>query len=122
LTVIYTASFGAYRADMGQAVPIPLGLSRLLPEAQQWPRAWVLTPASQMFAEPDNLVFADAYVARLERFGAAKIARTLERIAREHQAEVLVLCCHEADPARCHRSLAADWLIRGTAEVVDELS
>ena len=103
-------------------MPVSLGLPRWLPETPQWPRAWVLPPTSQMFAEPGNLVFADAYVARLERFGAAKIARTLERIAREHQAEILVLCCHEADPARCHRSLAADWLIRVTGEVVGELS
>lgn len=121
MTQIFTCSYRAYRSDMGQAVVTSLGLPRWRPEARQWPRCWLLTPTAELLAE-DNEAFTAGYLARLERFGAQKISRTLERIAQENQAEALVLLCHESDAARCHRSIAAEWIIRTTGEAIDELT
>jgi Protein of unknown function, DUF488 len=122
MTELYTSSYRAFRPEMGQPVVTSLGLPRWRPEAEQWPRCWLLTPTSALFAEPDEQVFAAGYVARLERFGVAKIAAALHKIARERQASALVLLCHEGDPARCHRGQFADWWIRTTGEAVDELA
>lgn len=120
MTELYTSSYRAFRPDMGQAVVTSLGLPRWRPEAGQWPRCWLLTPTSALFhASAED--FDVGYIERLDRFGPAKIAQTLQRIGVEHQADKLVLLCHELDPAGCHRSLAADWIIRTLGEVVDEL-
>jgi hypothetical protein len=58
---------------------------------------------------------------RLDRFGPAKLARTLERIAREHQADRLVLLCHEVNWWQCHRQMVADWMLATAGEVVTEI-
>ncbi|HKB31973.1 MAG TPA: DUF488 family protein [Streptosporangiaceae bacterium] len=121
MTQLYTSSYRAYRPEMGQAVVTSLGLPRWHPDAEQWPRCWLLTPSPSLFREPDADVFGRLYVERLERFGAAKIARTLGRIAHEHDAEKLVLLCHEADVNRCHRGLFAAWWLQSTGEEAREL-
>lgn len=120
MTTLLTCSYRAYRPDMGQAVVTSLGLPRWHPEARTWPRCWLLTPTPELFREPDDEVFAAGYAARLERFGAQKIARTLEKIAREHEADRLVLLCHEADPAACHRQQFADFMLAATGELIEE--
>lgn len=109
-------------ARHGQAVCISLGLPRWrIEEAQEWPRAWVLAPTAALLAEPDERKFAAGYTARLERFGACKIARTLERIAREYDATSLILLCHEADWNRCHRLSFAEFWLMTTGELVQEI-
>jgi uncharacterized protein (DUF488 family) len=81
----------------------------------------VLTPTSQLFHLADDEEFTAGYLARLERFGPQKIARTLERIAREHEAEKLVVLCHEVDWARCHRQTFASFWLATTGELVREM-
>jgi Protein of unknown function, DUF488 len=120
MTQLYTCSYRRFRADMGVPVITSLGLPSWRPEAREWPRCWLLTPTPALFREPDDDVFAAGYAARLERFGAAKIARTLEKIAREHQAARLILLCHEADPAACHRRQFADFMLATTGELIEE--
>ena len=120
MTVLFTCSYRAYRQDMGQAVACSLGLPRWHPEAEQWPRCWLIAPSAALFHGPAE-GFADGYEERLERFGARKIARVLEQIARTHQAERLVLLCHEADWDRCHRQQFAAWWTTTTGELVTEL-
>ena len=105
---------------MGQAVVISRGLPRWrFEEAQAWPRCWALTPsAAALDATAD--VAASQYLAQLEAIGAARIARSLTRIAYETQADRLVCLCFEQSPDHCHRGLwAAFWL--STGEVVTEL-
>ncbi|MGH3273513.1 MAG: DUF488 family protein, N3 subclade [Streptosporangiaceae bacterium] len=121
MTQLCTASYRAFRPGWGQPVCTSLGLPKWRPEAEQWPRAWVLTPTWALFGVKDWDEFRVAYLARLDGFGPRKIARTLERIAREHEAERLVLLCHEGDWARCHRGLIAEYLLTRTGEVVEEL-
>jgi hypothetical protein len=121
MTRLFTCSYRSYRPWYGQAVAISLGLPRWLEDAQQWPRCWLLTPTPALFREPDDEKFAAGYTARLERFGAAKIARTLERIAAEHQAEALVLLCHEPDWSNCHRLTFAQWLLERAGELCQEV-
>ncbi len=117
---LYTASFRAYRPWMGQPVVTARGLPAWLPEAEQWPRCWMLTPGSAYFdAEPDE--FERQYLAQLDRHGPAKIARWMARTAREHNTDRLVLLCHEADWTRCHRMIAARWFLERAGELVGEL-
>ena len=121
MTQLFTCSYRAYTADMGLAVVTSLGLPKWrCDEARTWPRCWLLTPTPALFDAPDE-VFDVEYPARLERFGVRRIARTLERIAREHEADSLVLLCHEGDWERCHRSMFAAWWLTRTGELVCEI-
>lgn len=107
---------------MGQAVVTSLGLPRWREEAANWPRCWLITPTWALFRETDEQAFVRGYVGRLERFGSAKISRALHQIARERQADRLVLLCHETDWEKCHRQLFARWLTETAGDVVEELS
>ena len=118
---IFTTSFRRYRPEMGTAVVTSLGLPKWLPEAQSWPRCWVITPTPTLFHLADDDEFARLYVERLDRFGAQKISRALQRIAVEHQAGKLVLLCHESDWDSCHRKLFAAWLMEATGELCREM-
>jgi hypothetical protein len=51
----------------------------------------------------------------------ALIARTLEKIARQYEAEALVLLCFEALAADCHRGQFASWLFDRTGELAFEI-
>jgi hypothetical protein len=107
---------------MGQAVVTSLGLPRWRAEAQNWPRAWVLTPTPQLLAETDAETFAAGYAVRLTRLGVQKIARVLEQIAVDHDASTLVLLCHEADWDTCHRQQFASWWLTTTGEAIAEIT
>jgi hypothetical protein len=107
---------------MGVPVVTSLGLPRWRAESQQWARCWLLTPTPTLFHTSDEDEFARGYLERLNRFGPQKIARTLEHIAREHQAQRLVLLCHEVNPATCHRGLFAAWLLEQTGELAPDLT
>jgi uncharacterized protein (DUF488 family) len=74
-----------------------------------------------MFRDLTGDEFGKAYRDRLEQLGPPRIARSLERIAVEHQAERLVLLCHEADWTRCHRHRFAAWWMETTGEAVEEI-
>jgi hypothetical protein len=82
------------------------------------PRCWLITPTPALFHQTDRAAFESGYIERLDRFGVAKIGRTLERIARDHQADRLVLLCHEPNWNLCHRQSAADWMLATAGEVV----
>lgn len=104
MTDLFTASYRAYRPEHGQAVVTSLGLPKWrLPEAEPWPRCWLIAPSSALFHGPSE-EFEAGYRDRLARFGPQKIARALEAIARQHEADKLCLLCHEGDWLRCHRS------------------
>jgi uncharacterized protein DUF488 len=122
MTTLFTCSYRAYRAEMGQAVVISLGLPRWrMAEASTWPRCWLLTPTRELLDEPDDEAFAAGYAERLERFGPEKIARTLEQIATDHDAATLLLLCHEPDPGQCHRQQFSGYWLTTTGEAVTEV-
>ncbi len=121
MTTIYTASYQSYRPEMGHAVVTSLGLPRWRPRAGTWPRCWYITPTPALLHATAGDFNRD-YPVRLTRFGAAKIARALEHIAHEHQAQQLVLLCHDHDPTDCGRSLFADWWLAVTGEVITEIT
>jgi len=122
MTDLYTASYRAYQPCMGLGVVTSLGLPRWRPEAKSWPRCWLLTPTPTLFRLDDWADFQRDYTARLDSFGPKRIARTLERIARDHQADRIVLLCHEVDGRECHRGLIATYLLATTGEVVTEVT
>ncbi len=109
MTTIRTASYRTYTSDMGLAVVTSRGLPKFRPEAETWPRLWLVTPGAFLDAEPDE--FARLYLAQLDRHGPAKVCRALEHIARQNDAESLVLCCFERSPTDCHRGLLAEWAL-----------
>lgn len=120
MTDLFTASYRAFVPAWGQPVVTSLGLPRWRPEAADWPRCWLVTPTWALFhASPEE--FERGYAERLDRFGARKISRVLERFAREHHADRLVLLCHELDGTQCHRADLATWFLTRTGEVVTEL-
>jgi uncharacterized protein YeaO (DUF488 family) len=121
MTDLFTCSYRAFTSAMGQPVVTSCGLPRWRPEAAQWPRCWLLTPTPALFHTEDWAEFEKGYLARLDSIGPAKIARVLERIAREHQAERLILLCHEWEASRCHRGALAGWLLATTGELACEL-
>ena len=108
---ITTASFRTFRSSMGQPVVIALQTPRWMPQAKTWPVCHLLTPRWSYFNASDD-EFASEYEAQLDRFGPAKITAALEKIAAEMEAATLVLLCHEADRAGCHRSQFARWADR----------
>ncbi len=65
--------------------------------------------------------FSEHYLAQLDRYGPKKISAVLERLAREHQAERLILLCHEGDWEQCHRGLFSRWLLETAGEICPEL-
>jgi hypothetical protein len=122
MTELVTCSFRAFRPGMGAPVITSLGLPKWRPEAAEWPRCWLLAPTWAQFRMTDPHEFRASYLDRLDRFGVAKVTRTLELIAREQQAETLVLLCHEIAPTGCHRSLAAEFMLTRAGVAVDEVA
>jgi len=121
VTALVTTCYRAFREVMGQPVVISLGTPKWLSEAGDWPRCWLLTPRWSYWRAEWPEPFSGHYLAQLERHGPQKIARVLEQIAREHQAERLALLCHEGDVEQCHRGLFASWLLERTGELCPEL-
>jgi hypothetical protein len=122
LTAIYTSSYRAYQNAMGQAVVTSLGLPKWrIAEAREWPICDLLRPHwSYLRAGPEQ--FGHAYIAQLEHFGVCKIARSLERIAREREAQATVLLCHESRWEDCHRLTFAEFWLTTTGELVQEIN
>ena len=121
MTTLYTCSYRAYRSDMGQAVVTSLGLPKWRPEASEWPVCHLLTPRwGYLKAEPAE--FERAYIAQLGRLGVYKIGRTLERIARENEAQALILLCHESRWEDCHRLTFAEFWLTTTGELIQEIT
>jgi len=122
VTELATASYRAFRPGWGTPVVTSLGLPRWRPEAATWPRCWLVTPTPTLFGLDDWAEFEQGYLARLASIGPRKIARVLERIACEYQAERIVLLCHEAGWERCHRGLLASYLLAETGELLTEIT
>lgn len=122
MTELLTACYRRWVPSAGQPVVLSLTTPRDLPEAKTWPVLHVGTPRWSYFRAPYH-EFDAAYVAQLERFGPAKIARALHAIARETEAKRLILCCWEdANPEiTCHRRLFARWWLLATGEEIPEL-
>jgi hypothetical protein len=105
---------------MGFPVACSLLLPGWLPEAQDFPRCWAITPRFSWWREPWPERFWVHYRAQLETYGVPRIAEILHKIGAEQ--ERIVLLCHESDPSQCHRSLFAGWWMTQTGEVVEELT
>jgi hypothetical protein len=74
---------------MGLPIVASLQLPKWIPDAANWPRCWLITPRWSYFRAADWSV---QYVSQLERFGVQRIARELEAIARDNDADRLVVC------------------------------
>lgn len=120
MTALFCCSYRAYSPDMGQAVVTSLGLPKYRPESAGWPRNFLIAPSSALF-KLHGPEFRGPYIERLERFGVQRIAKTLEAIAQQHEAESLVLLCHEVNWDNCHRKVFAEWLMTRTGELIQEV-
>lgn len=100
----------------GQApgfVPVrtSLGVPKFIDGADVWPFVGELAPAGVFGRDLDRDEFEIAYRARLDSFGAGRIAAALAAIAGDYPGQMLALLCF-CDLSRgfCHRRMAADWL------------
>ena len=98
-----------------------LTLPKFRPEAQDWPRLWEVTPR-WWYWRYERAEWDRAYLAQLNRYGPRRVARRLAEIAREQQADRLVVMCYEPLPADCHRGLFAAWWLTTTGERINEIT
>lgn len=120
MSILHTASYRAWAPGLGTPVRTSLGTPKGIAGAAEWPRCWPITPRSH-YLRASAEVYAAAYLAQLERYGARPIAQELASITRETGAETLLLMCFEADRERCHRSLLAVWWLEATGERITEI-
>ena len=98
----------------------PVGISRGNP---RWPlpftyrRLIELAPSREAFGLEDRDAFDAAYRAQLDALGIEPIMGKLEKISRESGGLPPVLLCFEADPADCHRGIAARWIRERGVEI-----
>jgi hypothetical protein len=117
VTILLTCSYRAFRPEFGTPVVASLQLPRWIPAAADWPQCTEIMPRWRYFRAGD---WEAQYRAQLARYGPRRIARRLEAIAREQDADRLVILCFEALPTKCHRGLFAEWLLVTTGEAAEE--
>jgi len=120
MTRLFTCSYAAWKPAFGQPVVTSLTRPKWIADAKDWPACFLVSPRWRYRnAEPD--VFRTEYLAQLDRYSPQRIAKELEAIARQQEADTLCLMCFEADPEKCHRGLFASWLLERTGELAAEL-
>lgn len=118
---IATASWFAYRPDMGLAVRASIGTPKqlaVMPDPLEYLHA--ATPRHAYFRAPDA-EFDRAFLAQLNEYGVEGITERIERMLRKHGAETAVLLCFEEDAQNCHRGMFAKWWEEQTGEKVPDL-
>lgn len=120
MTALFTASYRRFREEWGTPICTSRGLPKWRPESAGWARYWPVTPTAREY-ELTGDQFTTAYIGRLEQLGAARIARSLEALARSLETDKLILLCFEDSPA-CHRIDFANWWLAATGEPVNELT
>lgn len=120
---LWTGCWSHYRPRHGLAVRISLGRPKWFAnEARDVPFVKALAPAPWYLNEPDDAVFERKYRHQLHRWTVEGVLRDLTTVAEEHGSTRLVLCCFEADPLGCHRSMFARWWLEQTGEEIRDLS
>lgn len=120
MTTLFTSNFYFHPDQYGTPVRIALLSPKSMPEAKDWPTVWPIMPRWAYFKAPRDEWDA-AYLSQLERHGVDEIAKRFRQIEVQCGGKPLVLCCHEHDPARCHRGTFARWWIERTGEIVQHL-
>ena len=101
----------------------PLTVPRWRPEAASRPRCERADAEAWSYFKAEPRSSSGAYREQLTRHGPRAIAARLAQIAAYSFAErqdTVVLLCWEALASKCHRQLAADWLLATTGEIVRE--
>jgi hypothetical protein len=115
-----TMSYRTWRPGIGVlAVRASLGKPKWIPDAENWPAVWEITPRGWYFHDPG---WEAHYLAQLRRYGVKRIVGRFAEISRENgHPDVIAVCCFEANPADCHRAAWARWMLQATGEVVPDL-
>lgn len=116
---IATASWFAYRPDMGLAIRASLGMPKK-GFAHPLEELRVATPHPSYFRASDE-EFERRFLEQLNRAGVVTIRRKLQEFADSHGATTVVLLCFERDRADCHRGMFAQWWEDQTGERIEEL-
>jgi len=103
---LFTSSYSA--VDPARVVPVrtSVGVPRFAGYAlEEWPSVypWGLLDVSE------EQLFRRRYRHRLHR-QTPRILAELAQLLDRYDGWPLALCCFEADPAACHRSILARWL------------
>lgn len=120
---LWTGCWAHYRPKHGLAVRISLGKPRWFPnEGRDLPFVKALAPAPWYFDEPDDATFERRYRHQLHGWTVDRVLGELREIAVEHDCPRLILCCWEADPVQCHRTMFSRWWLEKTGEEIPDLS
>ncbi len=106
--------------DLAHLAAQPVGISRGTPRFRVGYRYKLmseLAPSREAFGLDDPREFEAAYRAGLEELGLEAILGKLAKISQESGGLPLILLCYEADPADCHRGIAASWLRERGVEI-----
>jgi hypothetical protein len=124
---VMTGCYGAAKpllADPDTAVVrISLGKPRWYPfGGADLPYLSALAPAPWYFREPDQEVWERRYRHQMHKTTPKRVLALLTETAEQAGASRLVLCCFEANPLDCHRSMFSRWWLEQTGEEVFDLA
>jgi len=120
---IVTGCYSHYRPKHGIAVRISLGKPKWFPHGgDDLPSIRALTPAPWYWQEPDDETFERRFRQQLHRWTVDRVLADLMATAVQLDCPRLVLCCFEADPMACHRSMFSRWWLEKTGEEILDLS
>lgn len=120
---LMTGCWSHYRPRHGVAVRISLGRPRWFEnEGRDLPFVKALTPNPVWWQTDDDEEFQRRYRHQLHRWTPHRVLAELQGIAVAHDCPRLVLCCFEADPMGCHRSMFARWWLEETGGEIRDLS
>lgn len=101
-----------------QVVRISRGVPKYWPAARGFPYMEELAPDGWTLGLKNERTFRAAYLSKLDRVGIEAIQARLDEL---DDGRPICLTCFEADPAECHRAIAAFWIEKTTAMAVNEL-
>jgi len=83
-----------------------------------------LAPYGRLFKINDRREFTVGYFEKMDGIGVDAIRKRLQEMSDQHGGKDLVLLCYEnlTKPDEwCHRQVFAEWWLRETGEVIEEL-
>lgn len=116
---IWTSRYGNAELAKSQLRKIGITLGEpKFPVRYDYKTLFLLAPPRTLWGLPHE-DFAQAYKARLDKIGVARIRRELEKITNGEDA--VLLCFEDVRKEFCHRRVFAEWWEEKTGEKVEEL-
>jgi hypothetical protein len=105
-------------------VRISLGKPRFWKGANELPYVSELMPHGDLFKIEDRGEFTEAFIVRLDRYGADRIRGRFAELGSSYRKPLVLMCfelCEEPDDW-CHRQVFAEWWQARTGQHVSEVT